>query len=60
MDRNAAPPADARHQDEAADIARANQLRYVNDEMPGIRRSRHGKGFAYHDAQGQQIGRAHV
>ncbi|QNB06953.1 DNA topoisomerase IB [Herbaspirillum frisingense] len=60
MDRNAAPPADARHQDEAADIARANQLRYVNDEMPGIRRSRHGKGFAYHDAQGQLIRDADV
>jgi DNA topoisomerase-1 len=60
MDRNAAPPADARHNDEAADIARANQLRYVNDEMPGIRRSRHGKGFAYHDAQGQLIRDAEV
>lgn len=60
MDRNAAPPADARHQDEAADIARANQLRYVNDEMPGIRRSRHGKGFAYHDAQGALIRNAEV
>lgn len=47
---SAPPPADARHQDEAADIARANQLRYVNDSMPGIRRSRRGKGFAYHDA----------
>jgi len=47
---SAPPPADARHQDEAADIARANQLRYVNDGMPGIRRSRRGKGFAYRDA----------
>jgi DNA topoisomerase-1 len=36
--------------EEAIDIARANQLRYVNDSMPGIRRSRRGKGFAYHDA----------
>ncbi|MBG7618778.1 DNA topoisomerase IB [Herbaspirillum sp. AP02] len=55
MHRNAAPPADARPQDEAVVIARANQLRYVNDEMPGIRRSRHGKGFAYHDARGELI-----
>jgi DNA topoisomerase-1 len=46
----ATPPADARHMEEAIDIARANQLRYVNDSMPGIRRSRRGKGFAYHDA----------
>ncbi|MRT27261.1 DNA topoisomerase IB [Herbaspirillum sp. CAH-3] len=46
----ATPPADARHLEEAIDIARANQLRYVNDSMPGIRRSRRGKGFAYHDA----------
>jgi len=46
----ATPPAEARHLEEAIDIARANQLRYVNDSMPGIRRSRRGKGFAYHDA----------
>ncbi|WP_343725390.1 DNA topoisomerase IB [Herbaspirillum huttiense] len=52
---SAPPPADARHQDEAIDIARANQLRYVNDSMPGIRRSRRGKGFAYHDAHGELI-----
>ncbi|MDT0359164.1 DNA topoisomerase IB [Herbaspirillum huttiense F1] len=52
---SAPPPADARHQDEAIDIARANQLRYVNDGMPGIRRSRRGKGFAYHDAHGELI-----
>ncbi|MAF06056.1 DNA topoisomerase IB [Herbaspirillum sp.] len=52
---SAPPPADARHQDEAIDIARANQLRYVNDGMPGIRRRRRGKGFAYHDAHGELI-----
>lgn len=52
---SAPPPADARHQDEAIDIARANQLRYVNDGMPGIRRRRRGKGFAYHNAHGELI-----
>ncbi|QBP75060.1 DNA topoisomerase IB [Herbaspirillum huttiense] len=52
---SAPPPADARHQYEAIDIARANQLRYVNDGMPGIRRRRRGKGFAYHDAHGELI-----
>jgi len=57
---SAPPPADARHQDEAIDIARANQLRYVNDSMPGIRRSRRGKGFAYHDAHGELIRDADV
>ncbi|MGC4241312.1 MAG: DNA topoisomerase IB [Herbaspirillum sp.] len=52
---SAPPPSDARYQGEAIDIARANQLRYVNDGMPGIRRSRRGKGFAYHDAHGELI-----
>lgn len=52
---SAPPPADARYEGEAIDIARANQLRYVNDGMPGIRRRRRGKGFAYHDAHGELI-----
>ncbi|EJN08206.1 DNA topoisomerase IB [Herbaspirillum sp. YR522] len=38
----------AEQHDEAAAIARQNGLRYMNDEMPGITRSRHGKGFAFH------------
>ncbi|GAC1517436.1 MAG: DNA topoisomerase IB [Gemmatimonadaceae bacterium] len=32
--------------------ATAAGLRYVTDAMPGIRRRRHGRGFAYVDAQG--------
>jgi len=38
----------AAQHDEAAAIARQNGLRYMNDEMPGITRSRHGKGFSFH------------
>jgi DNA topoisomerase-1 len=34
--------------EEAATIARQNGLRYMNDEMPGITRTRHGRGFAFH------------
>jgi len=30
-------------------------LRYVTDERPGITRRRAGKGWAYHDADGQRI-----
>ncbi|NUU02503.1 DNA topoisomerase IB [Herbaspirillum robiniae] len=41
--------------DEAADVARQNGLRYMSDDMPGISRRRHGKGFAYHDAKGRLI-----
>ncbi|KAF1041206.1 MAG: hypothetical protein GAK35_03473 [Herbaspirillum frisingense] len=52
--------------EEAADIARQNGLRYMNDDMPGIHRRRHGKGFSYHDAKGRliddkdEIGRLHA
>lgn len=36
-------------------VAREAGLRYVSDEMPGIRRLRKGKGFAYVDARGSAI-----
>ena len=35
--------------------AREAGLRYVSDEMPGIRRIRHGKGFRYVDERGRTI-----
>jgi DNA topoisomerase-1 len=35
--------------------AAAAGLRYVTDAMPGIRRQRHGRGFAYIDPDGQPI-----
>lgn len=35
--------------------ARAVGLRYVNDDMPGIRRQRRGRGFSYIDTQGKVI-----
>ncbi|MFL9922745.1 DNA topoisomerase IB [Herbaspirillum lusitanum] len=41
--------------DEAKAIARQNGLRYITDEMPGISRVRHGKGFSYHDEKGGLI-----
>ena len=37
------------------DAAISAGLVYVNDDMPGIRRVRAGKGFSYRDAQGQTI-----
>lgn len=43
------------YHEEAAGIARQNGLRYMNDDMPGITRSRHGKGFSYHDIEGATI-----
>ncbi|MBP0600140.1 DNA topoisomerase IB [Herbaspirillum sp. LeCh32-8] len=43
------------YHEEAADIARQNGLRYMSDDMPGITRRRHGKGFSYHDAKGRLI-----
>ncbi|WP_050467189.1 DNA topoisomerase IB [Herbaspirillum chlorophenolicum] len=42
-------------QEQAAGIAHQNDLRYMNDEMPGITRTRHGKGFAYHTPDGHLI-----
>jgi DNA topoisomerase I len=41
--------------DEAAVVARAAGLRYVNDDEPGITRRRHGRGFAYRAPDGQAI-----
>ncbi|GAC1652705.1 MAG: DNA topoisomerase IB [Gemmatimonadaceae bacterium] len=35
--------------------AEAAGLRYVTDSMPGIRRRRHGRGFAYVDMEGRVI-----
>jgi len=35
--------------------ARAARLRYVNDDEPGIRRRRHGKGWTYLDPEGKVI-----
>lgn len=35
--------------------ARAAGLYYVTDEMPGIRRRRHGRGFSYLDPDGQTV-----
>jgi DNA topoisomerase I len=35
--------------------ARAAGLRYVNDDDPGLRRRRHGKGFTYVDPHGKTV-----
>jgi DNA topoisomerase-1 len=35
--------------------ARAAGLRYVSDDMPGIRRRRRGKGFSYADPKGSAV-----
>ncbi len=35
--------------------AKAAGLQYVSDQKPGIRRTRSGKGFTYHDAEGRLI-----
>ena len=40
---------------EHIESAKAAGLRYVTDAMPGIRRRRAGRGFAYVDPAGQQI-----
>lgn len=37
------------------DSAKAAGLRYVSDEMPGIRRRRNGRGFSYVSTDGQVI-----
>jgi DNA topoisomerase-1 len=41
--------------DEHVDAARAAGLRYVTDAMPGIRRQRRGKGFAYVAPDGRAV-----
>jgi DNA topoisomerase-1 len=38
-----------------ADAAKAADLRYVNDDQPGISRRRSGRGFAYRDASGAPV-----
>jgi len=38
-----------------ADAARSAGLRYVSDAMPGLRRKRSGKHFAYLDPAGKTI-----
>jgi DNA topoisomerase I len=38
-----------------AETARQAQLRYVNDEKPGISRRRRGRGFSYLDPEGKVI-----
>jgi DNA topoisomerase-1 len=40
---------------ESLQAAREAGLRYVSDEMPGIRRKRAGKGFTYTDPEGRPI-----
>lgn len=44
-----------RPSDEHVESAAAAGLRYVTDAMPGIRRKRVGRGFAYYDPEGQLI-----
>jgi DNA topoisomerase-1 len=36
-------------------VAASAGLRYVTDESPGIGRRRHGRGFAYRDAEGRPL-----
>jgi DNA topoisomerase IB len=38
-----------------AQTARAAGLRYVSDDLPGIRRQPWGRGFSYFDAEGDRI-----
>jgi DNA topoisomerase-1 len=40
---------------ESLEAAREAGLRYVSDEMPGIRRKRAGKGFTYTDPSGRPV-----
>jgi len=39
----------------AVESAKAAHLRYVTDEMPGIRREKHGEHFAYYAPDGSKI-----
>jgi DNA topoisomerase I len=55
MDQDRASPATAPDPPYAAEAARAVGLRYVADDMPGIRRRRAGRAFSYRDAQGRLI-----
>jgi len=47
--------ADATSLGDPVAAARAAHLRYVSDRRPGIRRTRDGEGFAFHDADGSLI-----
>src|SRR5215204_3370306 len=40
---------------EQVDSANAAGLRYVSDAMPGIRRKKNGRGFAYYGTDGHLI-----
>ena len=46
----AATPVDA-----AREVAREAGLRYATDARPGFTRQRRGRGFSYHDREGQVI-----
>lgn len=41
--------------EECEKIAKSAALRYVNDKLPGIYRSKRGKGFCYYDSKGIKI-----
>ena len=55
MKQDRASPATAADQPNPAVAARAVGLRYVADDMPGIRRRRAGRAFSYRDAKGRLI-----
>ena len=55
MDQDRASPATAPDQPHVAEAVRAVGLRYVADDMPGIRRRRAGRAFSYRDAEGRPI-----
>jgi DNA topoisomerase-1 len=41
--------------DDPRQTAKAARLRYVSDDIPGIRRKRSGRGFVYYDPEGNRI-----
>lgn len=41
--------------EECEKIARLAALRYVNDSIPGIKRRKYGKGFAYYYPDGSKV-----
>ena len=55
MKQDPASSATAPGQPNPAAAARAVGLRYVADDMPGIRRRRAGRAFSYRDAKGRPI-----
>ena len=55
MKQDRASSATAADQPNPAAAARAVGLRYVADDMPGIRRRRAGRAFSYRDAKGRPI-----